>query len=94
MSPTNFLTYRSTVLPARIVGVATDVDLAVLKVEAKDLPTLPVAKFTDLRQGELVFAFGSPQGLRNALKAFKPGDPIALQIQRDDRLMFLAFTLD
>ena len=42
MSPTNSLTYRSTVLPARIIGVATDVDLAVLKVEAKDLPTIPV----------------------------------------------------
>ena len=67
MSPTNSLTYRSTVLPARIVGVATDVDLAVLKVEAKDLPRLPVAKFADLRQGELVFAFGSPQGLRNSV---------------------------
>ena len=36
----------------------------------------------------------SVDGLRNALKAIKPGDPIALQIQREDHLMFLAFTLD
>ncbi|MGH9703788.1 MAG: trypsin-like peptidase domain-containing protein [Candidatus Acidiferrales bacterium] len=67
MSPINSLTYRSATLPARIIGVANDVDLAVLKIDAQNLPPLPVAKFTDLRQGELVFAFGSPQGFRNSV---------------------------
>src|SRR5260370_6719333 len=32
--------------------------------------------------------------LRSALKALAPGAPVALQIQRDQKLLFLAFTLD
>jgi len=32
--------------------------------------------------------------LRAALKALPPGAPVALQIQRDQKLQFLAFTLD
>ena len=32
--------------------------------------------------------------LRAALKAVPPGGPIVLQIQRDDKLQFLAFTLE
>ncbi len=45
--------------------MAPDVDLAVLKVDAAGLPTLRLADYNAVRQGELVFAFGSPQGLRN-----------------------------
>jgi len=32
--------------------------------------------------------------LRSALKALASGTPVALQIQRDQKLLFLAFTLD
>ena len=32
-------------------------------------------------------------GLRNALKALPPGAAVVLQIQRDQKLMFVAFTL-
>jgi S1-C subfamily serine protease len=32
--------------------------------------------------------------LRAALKALQPGAPVVLQIQRDQRLMFIAFTLE
>jgi S1-C subfamily serine protease len=32
--------------------------------------------------------------LRSALKSLPPGAPAALQIQRDQKLLFLAFTLD
>ena len=32
--------------------------------------------------------------LRAALKSLAPGAPVVLQIQRDQRLMFVAFTLD
>jgi serine protease Do len=58
---------RITVIPARIIGVARDIDLALLKVDAANLTALPVANFRNLRQGETVFAFGSPQGLRNSV---------------------------
>lgn len=61
------LSVNTLVLPARIVGVAPEADLALLKVEGLNLPSLPLANYRDLRQGETVFAFGSPQGLRNSV---------------------------
>ena len=60
------LSGKTRILPARIVGVTTEIDLALLKVEAK-LPALPLAQYTRVRQGESVFAFGSPGGLRNTI---------------------------
>src|SRR5687768_7303876 len=61
------LSQKSTVLPARIVGITTEIDLALLKVEGLNAPALPLATYRDVRQGETVFAFGSPGGLRNTL---------------------------
>jgi serine protease Do len=52
---------------AQIVGVTTELDLALLKVEGLKLPALPLATYSTVRQGEMVFAFGSPNGLRNSL---------------------------
>jgi serine protease Do len=56
-----------TTVPARIVGVAQDIDLALLKVDAQNLRPLRFANYDEIRQGELVFAFGSPEGLRNSV---------------------------
>jgi S1-C subfamily serine protease len=46
---------------AKIVGVDQETDLALLKVEAADLPFLAFGDSDLLRQGELVMAFGSPR---------------------------------
>jgi serine protease Do len=54
-------------MDARIVGQSREIDLAVLKIEAKNLPALPIGKYSDLRQGEMVLAFGSPGGLQNSV---------------------------
>src|SRR5262245_18517678 len=60
------LSTRSQTVSARVIGVTTERDLAVLQVEAK-LPALPLATYTKVRQGEFLFAFGSPGGLRNTI---------------------------
>jgi serine protease Do len=52
---------------ARIVGVTREIDLAVLKIDAHRLPAIPISPAVHPRQGELVFAFGSPEGLRNTV---------------------------
>ena len=57
----------SQTVDARIVGTATDIDLALLKVDVTGLRALPLANYDAIRQGELVFAFGSPEGLRNSV---------------------------
>lgn len=58
---------RLRVLDATLIGVHKDTDLALLKINAKDLPTLPLAANRRVIQGELVFAIGSPEGLRNTI---------------------------
>ncbi|HSZ20276.1 MAG TPA: trypsin-like peptidase domain-containing protein [Candidatus Acidoferrum sp.] len=58
---------REQTYDARIVGVARQLDLAVVKIEAHQLPAIPIRKAVPPRQGEMVFAFGSPQGLRNSV---------------------------
>jgi serine protease Do len=60
------LSGKTRTVPARIIGVASELDLALIKVEAR-LPALPLATYTKVRQGEIVFAFGSPGGLRNTI---------------------------
>jgi serine protease Do len=52
---------------ARIVGTAPDLDLALLKIDATGLHALALADYDRVHQGELVFAFGSPEGLRNSV---------------------------
>jgi serine protease Do len=61
------LSTRTRVVPARIVGVSQELDLAVIKAEAGKLPALSLADYRKLGQGEMVFAFGSPEGLRNSV---------------------------
>ena len=61
------LSARSNIVPAHVVGVAKDIDLALLKADNVKLPALSLAPYRNVRQGEMVLAFGSPQGLRNTV---------------------------
>src|SRR5579862_5249304 len=61
------LSGRVNIVPARVVGTTREIDLALLKVDGAKLPALPVATYRSIRQGEVVFAFGSPEGLRNTV---------------------------
>jgi serine protease Do len=55
------------ILEARLVGVHKETDLALLKIDEKDLPTLPLLTQQRPRVGQLVFAIGSPEGLQNSV---------------------------
>ena len=55
------------ILEARLIGVHKDTDLALLKIDEKDLPTLPLLVQPRPRVGQLVFAIGSPEGLQNSV---------------------------
>ena len=50
-------------LSAQLVGRDPRSDLAVLKVDAVDLPFLPVADSDQLEVGDVVFAIGNPMGV-------------------------------
>jgi serine protease Do len=66
-SPHATLRSRTTTMDARVLGVETGTDLALLKIEASGLPSLPLGRYQDVHQGQLVFAFGSPEGLGNSV---------------------------
>ncbi|HVO63654.1 MAG TPA: trypsin-like peptidase domain-containing protein, partial [Terriglobales bacterium] len=55
------------VLNAKVVGLQKDTDLALLKVQARNLPTLHFRLDKPAQPGELVFAVGSPEGLQNSV---------------------------
>lgn len=52
---------------AKVLGVQKEADLALLKVDGHNLPTLKFNLERDPRPGELVFAIGSPEGLQNSI---------------------------
>jgi serine protease Do len=52
---------------ATLVGVFRELDLALIKIPGKNLPALRFADYSKLRQGLVVFAFGSRQGLGNSM---------------------------
>ena len=58
---------EESVLPATIVGGTNYFDLALLKIDASNLPTLSFADFRDVGQGQIVVAVGSPLGLSNSV---------------------------
>ncbi|MBS0184641.1 MAG: Do family serine endopeptidase [Nitrospira sp.] len=52
---------------AKVVGTDPKTDLAVIKIEAKDLPSLKWAEYDKLQVGDLVLAVGSPFGLSSTV---------------------------
>ncbi len=55
--------HDGTQLPAKVIGVDPDSDVAVLSVDAKRLPAAPIGTSSDLMIGEQVIAVGNPFGL-------------------------------
>ena len=54
---------------ARIIGTDPTTDLALIKVDGKNLPTLPIGDSDKLKVGEWVIAVGNPFGLNNTVTA-------------------------
>jgi serine protease Do len=52
---------------ATIVGVHEDTDLALLKVEAAHLHSIPFAAYESIRKGQIVIALGSPMGMKDSV---------------------------
>jgi serine protease Do len=55
------------ILEARLIGTHKETDLALLKIEDSDLPTLSLVSQRRPHVGQLVFAIGSPEGLQNSV---------------------------
>lgn len=54
---------------ARVLGADPKTDVAVLRIDAKNLPVVTLGKVADLKVGEWVLAIGSPFGFENTVTA-------------------------
>lgn len=54
---------------AQVLGYDKRTDVALLKLEAEDLPTIPIGTSKTIKVGEWVFAIGSPYNLENTVTA-------------------------
>ena len=54
---------------AKVLGVDKTTDVAVLKIEAQNLPVVKIGRVADTRVGEWVLAIGSPFGFENSATA-------------------------
>ena len=54
---------------ARIIGADKTTDLALIKIDGKDLPAIKIANSDDVKIGEWVLAIGNPLGLNNTVTA-------------------------
>ncbi len=75
------------ILTAKVIGVDKLTDLAVIKVDVKDLPAIAWGDSTKLKPGQTVLAFGSPFGLsgtitRGIVSALDRPNPFADQDRR------------
>lgn len=76
---------------ARVIGVDPLSDIALIKVDAQDLPTVKIGQADTLRVGQWVLAIGSPfgfeqsasQGIVSALGRSLPGDAYIPFVQTD-----------
>ncbi|WP_028913144.1 trypsin-like peptidase domain-containing protein [Prevotella sp. MA2016] len=75
---------------ARVVGADKSTDLALIKIDAKNLPAIVIANSDDVRVGEWVLAVGNPLGLNNTVtagivsaKARSMGQGVSSMIQTD-----------
>lgn len=61
--------YGGKELPAKVIGTDPETDLAVVKVNAKNLPVIPFGNSDNLKVGQIVMAVGSPlsRGLHNTV---------------------------
>lgn len=79
---------RGMMVDAKIIGQDGESDLAVIKVDVSNLPALSFGDSDDLRQGQLVFAFGSPLGLENSV-SMGIISSIARQFRLEDPMIYL-----
>ena len=75
-------------LPATLIGVDRQSDLAVVKIDRTNLPYLEFGNSDDLKQGQIVLALGNPMGLDNSV-SMGVVSAVARQIKTDDPMVYI-----
>ena len=84
----SILKTRGRLVPAKLLGIDDETDIAVLKVSETGLPFLELGNSEMLKPGELVMAFGSPFGLENSV-TMGVVSAIARQLKAEDPMIYI-----
>jgi len=76
------------VLEGKLVGLDRLSDLALIKVNQTNLPFLELADSAELKQGQVVLAFGSPLGLENSV-SMGVVSAVARQLDPDNPMIYI-----
>jgi serine protease Do len=84
----SILKRRGRLVPAKIVSVDRETDLAVIQVAETGLPALTFGDSESLRPGQLVLAFGSPLGLESSV-TMGVVSAVARQLEPEDPMIYI-----
>jgi len=71
-----------------LVGIDRDTDLAVVKIDKKNLPYLAFGNSDELKQGQIVLALGNPLGLDNSV-SMGVVSAVSRQVKPDDPMVYI-----
>ena len=75
-------------ISAKLIGLDTETDLAVLKIQESGLPHIDLGDSDTLKPGQIVLAFGSPLGLDNSV-TMGVVSAVARQLKQEDPMIYI-----
>jgi serine protease Do len=84
----SILRTRGRNVSGQIVGIDPETDLAVIKIEERNLPTVAFGDSDEVSAGQLVLAFGSPLGLNNSV-SLGVISAVARQLEPESPMIYL-----
>jgi len=84
----SILAARGKLFDGKVVGLDSETDLAVVKIEATGLPTLAFGDSEELRAGQVVIALGSPLGFNNSV-SLGVVSAVARQLEPESPMVYI-----
>lgn len=84
----SILKTRGKIVGAQLVGIDRETDLAVIRVLTSNLPWLRLGDSDQVKQGQIVMAFGSPLGLENTV-TMGVVSAVARQLRSEDPMIYI-----
>ena len=84
----SILAAGSRTVAGEVVGIDLETDLAIVKVNEKNLPVLSLGDSDEVRAGQLVLALGNPLGLHNSV-SFGVVSSVARQLEPESPMIYI-----
>ena len=84
----SILAAGSRTVTGEVVGIDLETDLAIVKVNEKNLPVLSLGDSDEVRAGQLVLALGNPLGLHNSV-SFGVVSSVARQLEPESPMIYI-----